>query len=230
MADRPSAAPPAAPARASTLDVNWPGRPLTVMPGDFSKYVPQGMGLDVQPVIRPWDDPVEAVTTPSYYGFETRETDPVRGTPTQEASGGVIYFDDGISRRHILTALFVMGVNLHEREFVVFQGPAGDTVGERYLDQARIMRKGALQYLFRPGPEAADLPVQPVTMGDFIRQFIDDQRKKWNDPRYTFSDRLSGTFGGDGDWAKELLCFGFMVENSYWGVYRLWSRAWLVTK
>ena len=36
--------------------------------------------------------------------------------------------------------------------------------------------------------------------------------------------------GGDGDWAKESLCFGLMVENGYQGVYRIWSRAWLVTK
>jgi hypothetical protein len=26
------------------------------------------------------------------------------------------------------------------------------------------------------------------------------------------------------------VAFGFMVENEYQGVYRIWSRAWLVTK
>jgi hypothetical protein len=35
-------------------------------------------------------------------------------------------------------------------------------------------------------------------------------------------------FGGDGERAKESLAFGFMVENAYYGVYRIWSRAWLV--
>jgi hypothetical protein len=44
------------------------------------------------------------------------------------------------------------------------------------------------------------------------------------------SAELSGTFGGDGDWAQESLCFGFMIENAYHGVYRMWSRAWLITK
>ncbi|MEI9999893.1 MAG: hypothetical protein WDO13_12425 [Verrucomicrobiota bacterium] len=44
------------------------------------------------------------------------------------------------------------------------------------------------------------------------------------------SSQLRGTFGGDGDWAKESLCFGLLVENNDLGVYRLWSRAWLVTK
>ena len=37
-------------------------------------------------------------------------------------------------------------------------------------------------------------------------------------------------FGGDGDWAKEELAFGCMVENVDLGIYRIWSRAWLVTK
>jgi hypothetical protein len=41
---------------------------------------------------------------------------------------------------------------------------------------------------------------------------------------------IGGTFGGDGDWAKERLCFGVMVENSSWMAYRIWSRAWLITK
>jgi hypothetical protein len=34
----------------------------------------------------------------------------------------------------------------------------------------------------------------------------------------------------DGDWAKESLCFGFMMENEYHGICRIWTRAWLVTK
>ena len=42
-------------------------------------------------------------------------------------------------------------------------------------------------------------------------------------------DRLRGLFGGDGDFAREELAFGFMVENDYHHVYRIWSRAWLVT-
>jgi hypothetical protein len=41
---------------------------------------------------------------------------------------------------------------------------------------------------------------------------------------------LYGAMGGDGDWAKEELCFGFMMENEYHGVCRIWTRAWLVTK
>jgi hypothetical protein len=44
------------------------------------------------------------------------------------------------------------------------------------------------------------------------------------------SSELRGTLHGDGDWAKEKLAFGFMIENGSNGVYRVWSRPWLVTK
>lgn len=37
-------------------------------------------------------------------------------------------------------------------------------------------------------------------------------------------------FGGDGEWARESLAFGFLVENQYHSIYRIWTRAWLVTK
>lgn len=41
---------------------------------------------------------------------------------------------------------------------------------------------------------------------------------------------LSGAMGGDGDYAKEKLCFGLLVENPFGHVYRIWSRAWPLTK
>ena len=66
-------------------------------------------------------------------------------------------------------------------------------------------------------------------MIDAFLEFVAAQKLKWND-NYTFSGKLRGAAGGDGDWAKESLAFRFHVENCYWGVYRMWSRPWLVTK
>ena len=215
--------------RVQTLDADWPGQPLPAMPGDFSSYVPEGMGLDVAPVVRPWDDPSKALSTPSYYGFQARNSDPIRGAPLHSPSGGVIYFEDMLPQI-MRTVLAEMGVMLDERAFVVFAGSARDPLSERYLDQARIMRTSALRHLFRPGPAAAQLQPQPVTIGEYIEQFLARQGRKWNQPGHPFSPALYGAFGGDGDWAKEALCFGLMVENVYWGIYRIWSRAWLVTK
>jgi hypothetical protein len=75
-----------------------------------------------------------------------------------------------------------------------------------------------------PIPETKSLTTIQAVTG-----FIAAQKKKWNDG-YTFSSKIRGTAGGDGDWPKEKLAFGFHVENTNWSVYRVWSRPWLVTK
>jgi hypothetical protein len=75
------------------------------------------------------------------------------------------------------------------------------------------------------------LAAQPISMVEYVAQFVDEQRLKWNNPDGgAFPRSLDTLFGGDGDFAKEALCFGFMVENHPWAVYRVWSRAWLVSK
>lgn len=43
--------------------------------------------------------------------------------------------------------------------------------------------------------------------------------------------RVTGGFGGDvpavvRPWDKESLAFGFLMENQYWQVMRIWSRPW----
>jgi len=206
------------------LGIDWPGRPLAMMPGDFSRIVPHGMGLGVTPVVRPFDHLGEAMDVPNYYGFEPSSTDPIRGAPTQYPDGGVIYFDAESKWETIQSALLLMGVRLEEREFGAFQGEASEPRRDRYLDQVRIASKDALIQLFGAGVDVRQIPVQPVTISGYIRQFFAEQDHKWD------WSRLRGTAGGDGDWAKERLAFGFMVENQYWGVYRMWSRPWLITK
>jgi hypothetical protein len=207
------------------LPPDWPGHPLPLMPGDFSRSVPHGMGLSGPLIVRPWDDPLKALAGPNYYGFEPLESDPVRAAPTQYADGGVIYFDERLSWDLLCTALLVIGVRFDMRDFVVFAGEAKNPIQKRYLDQARIISRGGIGQIFGAGQELADVPSeQPLTVEGYIKQFIAEQREKWS------GRKLRGTAGGDGDWAKEWLAFGFMVENWYWRVYRIWSRAWLVTK
>jgi hypothetical protein len=216
--------------RATILGVDWPGRPLPMMPGDFSRYTPQGMGLGTPLIVRPWDDPVAVLSGPNYYGFEPRISDPVRGAPIQDPAAGILYFDDGVTWAELEVTLHVIGTRLLERDFAVFLGHSDDPQTERYLDQVRIVQKFALVHLFGAGNDVGELKPQPVTVGEFIEQFLADQKAKWSHSRYAFGGSIAGTFGGDGDWAKESLAFGFMVENPYWAVYRMWSRAWLVTK
>jgi hypothetical protein len=110
-------------------------------------------------------------------------------------------------------------------------GSSRKPFAERYLDQARIISTRALYGLFDARREAATLAAQPISMAEYVVRFVDEQRRKWKEPDSgAFPRRLDGLFGGDGDFAKEALCFGFMVENHPWAVYRVWSRAWLVSK
>jgi hypothetical protein len=71
------------------------------------------------------------------------------------------------------------------------------------------------------------LTTQRLNVSGLIDAFIEAQQKRWGSG---MSSELRGTLNGDGDWAKERLAFGFMIENGSNGVYRLWSRPWLVTK
>lgn len=218
------------PPKLVTLPSDWPGHELPIMPGDFTKYVPQGLGLGRPLVVRPWDDPFGVLSRPDYYGFDPPESDPVRAAPSNLSGGGVIYFHEHVDDQVVRAVLSAMEVQMIRRDFAAFRGDAKDTQHERFLTQLRIISRSALSHLFGAGEYMAPLGQQVLTIEEAVLGFLHDERARWNDPRYAYSARLSGTLGGDGDWAKEALAFGFMVENGYWGVYRVWSRPWLVTK
>jgi hypothetical protein len=207
------------------LGSDWPGRELPVQPGDLTRPVPQGLGLNVPIMITPYG----IGPNTGFYGLDRPSSDPFHAAPTQEACGGLIYFDDGVDMAMLRNALVVIGVHMPRKDYAVFAAEAKDPVAERYLDQVRIISKGALGNFFAAGEEARALPDQELTLGEYVERFIAEQNEKWGDG-YAFSSKLRGTLGGDGDWAKESLAFGFHVENTYWSVYRLWSRPWLVTK
>jgi hypothetical protein len=208
------------------LDPEWPYRPLQERPGDLSRMLPQGLGLGVPLIVTPYT----SAPSGGFYGLDASAHDPFHAAPTQEPCGGLLYFDDAVDLQRLHNALAVIGVHGPRTDYTVFAAQANDPVAERYLDQVRIISKAALGHFFGLGAEAGALPDQQVPLGDYVERFIAEQKAKWNDPKYTFSRRLDGTLGGDGDWAKESLAFGFYVENTSWGVYRLWSRPWLVTK
>jgi hypothetical protein len=68
---------------------------------------------------------------------------------------------------------------------------------------------------------------QDPPTGTLIWRFIAEEERRYG---LHGTEGLYGTFGGDGDRAKEELCFGFLIENADLGVYRIWSRGWLVMK
>ncbi len=206
------------------LPNDWPGGEPAERPGDLTRFLPQGLGLGVPMIITPYG----AGPDQGFYGLDRPSGDPFHAAPTQEPGGGLLYFDDGVDLAKLRNALAVIGVRLSSQDYALFAAASKDSVAERYLDQVRIISKAALSHFFQ-AKEAGALPDQPLTIGDYVERFVTEQKDKWNDG-YTFSGKLRGTLGGDGDWAKESLAFGFFIENSYWSVYRLWSRPWLATK
>jgi hypothetical protein len=207
----------------------WPGRPLEVQPGDLDRIAPGGLGLDLGPFpIRPWDDPF-AESPAKYYGFQAPSGHPFLNAPTAEAAGGTVYFGGTPEREQIASLCGLLELSDKVREYAAFLGKATNTLDERYLVQLRIVSRFALERMFGAeiSEKSAPFLAQDLTVFDALWEFIEDQQQTWGTG---MSGSLGGTMGGNGDWAKEALAFGFMVENGYQGVYRIWSRAWLVTK
>jgi hypothetical protein len=220
---------------APLLPADWPGiagatKP-PVMPGDLTQFIPSGFGGGVPVVMRPWDKLESVDQQQSYYGFDAPQADPVRGAPSSDSSGGCLYFNDSVATADLLTALRVVGAYEALDDYVVFGRESEDPQTDRYLDQIRIVQRGALGHLFGVPQEVWQaVPKPSAPLGELVTTFVEKQRQKWNDAEYAYSSRLAGAMGGDSDWAKESLAFGFLMENQYWQVMRIWSRAWLVTK
>jgi hypothetical protein len=206
----------------------WPGRALRLQPGDLSQFAPMGFGFEGPFPIRPWDDPF-GPSPGRFYAFQPHGGDPFRAAPTEDPAGGTVYLDDDASAEDIATLLRLLRVRRDLKDYAAFLAEAENPPEERFLVQLRIVTRFALAGIFHAEieGEATPLSTQRLTIGELVWAFLEDQREVWGPG---MSPQLRGTAGGDGDWAKEALAFGFMVENATYGVYRIWSRAWLVTK
>jgi len=212
--------------RVKISPANWPAK-ATVPPGDLTKYAPVGLGLAAPLVMNPWDDLGQVLGRGSFYGANERSGDPFRDAPVNDAAGGVVYFDGDSDPVKVASLVELLGVRRLVTDYAIFAGEASDPPKDRYLAQIRIVEFGAMN-LFGAVPDPGDEPwQQPLDVGTLIAAFVGAQLSRWG---RGMSSELTGTLGGDGDWAKEKLAFGFMVENSSNGIYRLWSRPWLVTK
>ena len=204
----------------------WPGKPLRLQPGDLAHFVPSGLGLEAPAVMSPWDTLEGVANRGGYYGFTQPSLHPFLNAPVNDACAGTVYFDDNPTHEQLDALFGLLEVRDRLTGFAAFWQQSTNPRKERYLEQLRIVSQGALGGIFHAeiGEEHQALLNQKLTMKEALWAFLENQQKRY--PR----DALHGTMGGDGDWAKETLGFGFMVENSYQRVYRIWSRAWLLTK
>ncbi len=184
---------------------------IEVQPGDLSKFAPFGNGV---------------------YGYqEPLALNPLTQAPPHEDAAGIIYFGNQIEEPDFTTLLKIMDVKSTDKDYAVFLEEAKFPETAGYLVQIRIVTRFGLSCLFDalPDSEYESFPNQELTVQETLWTLINKEKERWGTSCFE-NKGLYGKFGGDGDFAKEELSFGFMVENSYFGVYRLWSRAWLVTK
>lgn len=193
----------------------WPDAKLDIDPGDLTKFAPQGNGV---------------------YGYQNPAGgNPFTSAPRDEACGGVLYFDNGISRTDFDALMRIAEVQNQltvnpSKDFAVFTQESENPEADGYVAQLRIVSRFGLRFLFGALTEEAynRFPSQEMSMADTLWSFIEHEKKRWGTS--WGSGGLSGKFGGDGHFACEQLSFGIMVENDYHHIYRIWSRAWLVTK
>jgi len=202
----------------------WPTK-VALEPGDLSLFAPMGLGLGAPMVLFPWDKPESLASRGNYYGFQERGTHPIKDAPRSNPCGGLVYFDNNLTKKQFDTLLKVLEVYAQAEKFLVFAQESEDPNEDGYLTQARVMSISALGMFGAAGGE--EFSAQTISLGEFLWRFMENERARWGTG---MSGKLEGLFGGDGDWARESLCFGFMVENSYQAIFRIWSRAWLVTK
>ena len=183
---------------------------LEVQPGELSQFAPNGNGV---------------------YGYQAKcGVDPFKAAPTQEPAGGAIYFDSRFSPDDFRGLLRLAEVRLDDKDYSVFFREAEQPGEEGYIVQMRLVSRFGLRYMFDAITEGEydQFPLQGLTVSEALSAFTDEESKRWGT---SFgAPGLDGLFGGDGHFAQEKLAFGFMVENSYFHIYRIWSRAWLVTK
>lgn len=185
-----------------------------VNPADLTKFAPHGNGV---------------------YGYQGGMIDPFKSAPPQDEIGGFLHFGNSVPRADFDALMSITGVRprWHQRErydYAVFYQESESPGRDGYLAQMRIVSKFALRHMFDGITEIEHLAFknQKLSMSDALWGFMENERKKYGT---SFGgSKLNGLFGGDGNFAQEELCFGFMVENNYFQIYRIWSRAWLVTK
>lgn len=186
-------------------------------PADFATYAPMGNGVFAAGLpAMPWG---AAPSNSPGYALYAHNWEPLLGAPVSEGSGGVVYFDRHTERSDFDAVLRVLGVGGHVKTYLAYVEDATDVGKQRFATQLRIVSAFATKFLYK---SSAAVPEQALSIGDAMWRFVELEMEH--------TGKLRGTLGGDGDWASEHVGFGLLVENSYYGVHRIWSRPWLVTK
>ena len=190
----------------------WPGRTLSVQPGDLQRFAPSGLvDLDLR-----------AGRVPSH---RDRPADPLRAAPLTEPAGGAAYIQGNPTPADLAALMRLLRVDAAAADYAAFVAHAADPLEERYLTQLRLIRVPALVGIYQAlsPDETRQFPDQQLTIGELVPAFVADERQRWST-----RPAQPPTTDPSEPRVQQSLAFGFMVENAHYGVYRIWSRVWLL--
>jgi hypothetical protein len=203
----------------------WQSRRPAVQPGDLSRFAPMGRGRIG--TIPPELDGQAQRSNPDLFSLTAHQSNAFLEAPITEPTGGTFYLDGEPNLDDLAATLRLLGVTTDATDYAAFIGVARKPAEERYLTQLRIARRVALIALYDAltEEEVRAFPRQRLTVGELARKFIECEQQQWGTG---LSAKLRSHLGRAGDRFNATLAFGIMVENAFYGVYRLWSRAWLL--
>jgi hypothetical protein len=204
----------------------WSTKRVPVQPGDLRRFAPMGRGR-IGPVPPDLDDSGAAPGNPDLFSLTAHHSHPLLDAPITEPTGGTLYLDGEPDAADLAAALRLLGVPADATDYAAFVSHAKQPAEDRYLAQLRIVRRVALAALYDALSEAElrSFQRQPLSVGALIGKFIETEQQHWGTG---LSPKLSKRFGNPGQRFRATLAFGLMIENAFYGVYRLWSRAWLL--
>jgi len=175
----------------------------------------------------PWGAAASACCRPELFSLTAHHSQPLLDAPITEPTGGTLYLDGEPNAEDLAATLRLLGVPAAATDYAAFVSHVQKPAEERYLTQVRIVRRVALAALYDVLSEAdlRSFPRQKLTVGGLIAKFIETEQQRWGT---SLSTQLSKCFTNPGQRFCATLAFGFMIENAFYGVYRIWSRAWLV--
>ncbi len=193
----------------------WPGRTLSVQPGDLRLFAPSGV-VDID---------LRAGRAPAHDSLSVRPADPLRAAPLTEPAGGAVYIHGEPAPADLASLMQLLRVDAAATDYAAFLARAADPLERRFLTQLRVIRAPALLGIYQAlSPDETRLfPDQRLTIGELIPAFIADEGRRWSarPAQPPTADPGEPRF-------QPALAFGFMVENAHYGVYRIWSRVWLL--
>jgi len=180
----------------------WPGKEdLTPQPGDLTKFMANGYYLR--------DD-----------FFEEKEN-PFARMPSSQCAGGAICFDSEVYRKDKKAFItFMKALGMWEcKRFVAFIEEKEGSTGVFLSRQMRIVSDFALQYAFKTigEKEYKSFPEQKVTMAEAFWSFLQEETEGCDAPKDVSSKKTIMLM-------RIPPSIGIMVENSYYQIYRIWSR------